>query len=115
MRRRLRPLALLITVLLAGYPAAPAFAWGELGHALIALAAAEMVKNPELKKFLTDRRQELEYLANIPDIRWRDHSDEGKAGEGAHFVNPQKTDIDIAKVPLKWQDFVKRVGQTESQ
>ncbi len=77
-------------------------AWGQRGHHLICDIATQMVKEEQLKSFLKGRGVLLGHLCNIPDIWWRDSSANGKSGDAAHYLNPQKLGLRVEEVPLDY-------------
>lgn len=81
------------------------FAWGERGHHEICVVATHLVKNTELRKFLTARSHTLGHLCNIPDINWRQIGEKAKAGAATHFIDidalpmtPENTPLDLNKI-----------------
>jgi hypothetical protein len=110
-----RKLVLTIAVVFALFTSTPAWAWGEIGHLVVALVASKLVKNPQLKKFLKTRGNLLGHVANIPDIYWRGILEAGPVGAGAHFINPHPPETDLAKIPLSWKKFVRLAKQPEQQ
>lgn len=74
-----------------------AIAWGGRGHDAICQAAAFLVKNPELKKYLARKPHVMGHLCNIPDTSWRSLAPElNKVGAPTHYI-----DADILPVPIK--------------
>ena len=64
------------------------FAWGGRGHYTICDVATNLVKNEDLKKFLTFRPHVMGHLCNIPDVYWKSLPSEiTKDGNAAHFVD----------------------------
>lgn len=95
------------------YPASAAFAWGEIGHFIIALVASKMVQNPELKAFLKNHGLKLGHVANIPDISWRQIPNNDKEGENSHFINNGQ--IPLKDIPTDWNKLVEKVKKTSSE
>lgn len=76
-------------------------AWGGRGHHVICSAAVHLVKNPELKEFLTERPHTMGHLCNVPDIYWKSlPSTLRSSGDPTHYINPEKTGLAVKDVPL---------------
>lgn len=93
----------LFCVTLAGLSPHLAHAWGERGHHTICFVATRLVKNPELKEFLSSRGDMMGYLCNIPDTHWRDLDKSlTTVGNPTHYFEPDKYKIALADVPLSY-------------
>ena len=65
-------------------------AWGGRGHHAICEAATFLVKNENLRVFLTARPQVMGHLCNIPDIYWKSQGDAQNAiGSPTHYFKPE--------------------------
>jgi hypothetical protein len=60
---------LIVTVLVAMFPSAPAFGWGAQGHRLITRRAIDLLP-PEIQPFFATHRDEIVMRVNDPDL-WR--------------------------------------------
>jgi hypothetical protein len=95
-----------------------ALAWGERGHHTICEVATKLVKNPDLKKFLSNRSELMGHLCNVPDIYWRNlPNGEGASGDETHFLDPETAGVSIVDVPTDinaYYDLLKS-GETNQQ
>lgn len=99
--------SLLIPALTTLFIATNAFAWGGRGHNSICEAAVHLVKNPELKDFLSYKPHVMGHLCNIPDIHWKNLSAEArKLGDTAHYINAEKLGLKIADIPTDYKKIV---------
>lgn len=88
-------------------------AWGGRGHATICDAATFLVKNPDLKKFMTHRPHVMAHLCNIPDIYWRSIPNEmQKEGNPSHFIDSELISVKLKDIPL---DYAKLIQEYENK
>lgn len=81
-----------------------ALSWGGRGHHVVCSAAVHLVKEPGLKEFLRSRGHTMGHLCNVPDIYWKSlTSPEARAGNPAHYINPEKLGVPLAQIPLDWK------------
>jgi hypothetical protein len=82
-------------------------AWGGRGHATICEAATYLVKNPDLKKFMTHRPHIMGHLCNIADIYWKSlPGDMQKDGNPAHFIDSDILPLKIKDIPLDYSQLI---------
>ncbi len=97
------PIAMIFSALF--FNASTALAWGGRGHHTICDAATFLVKNDELRAFLTQRPQMMGHLCNVPDIYWKSLSGVViSIGSPTHYIDPEVLGLPIDQVPL---DFAK--------
>ena len=83
------------------------FSWGGRGHATLCEAAVFLVKNPDLKEFLTTRPHIMGHLCNIPDIYWKSLGpDVRKTGDPTHYFNAEKLGLKLEEVPTDYKKIV---------
>ncbi len=84
-----------------------AWGWGGRGHDAICDTAAQLVKNKELKAFLTFRPQLMGHLCNVPDIYWKSLGDKVTEVEGpSHWINTEVLGLKVPEVPLDYQKLM---------
>lgn len=84
-----------------------AWAWGGRGHSAICETATQLVKNKDLKNFLTFRPQLMGHLCNIPDIYWKSLGDKVTEKEGpSHWINTEVLGLKVQEVPLDYQKIM---------
>lgn len=98
---------LLLPALFTLVYSAGASAWGGRGHNSICEAAVHLVKNPELREFLSFKPHVMGHLCNVPDIHWKSISAETrKLGDTAHYINAEKLGMKIADIPTDYKKIV---------
>ncbi len=90
------------------------YAWGERGHHSICFVATRLVKDPELKGFLSPRGNVMAHLCNIPDINWRSLGEKAKSGDAAHYVDPEIFGFEISTMPTKVVDLMAQIQAKNS-
>lgn len=84
------------------------FAWGGRGHDTICETATYLVKNQNLKSFLTSRPHTMGHLCNIPDIYWKSLGKEvSELGDATHFIDVEVLGLSIDKIPADYSEIVK--------
>ena len=97
--------AVLLT--LTAFTSLSASAWGGRGHNSICEAAVFLVKNPELKEFLSSRPHIMGHLCNVPDIYWKSlPMDVRKSGDPGHYLNSEKIGIKFSEIPQDYKKIV---------
>ncbi len=92
------------------------FSWGGRGHHTICEAAAFLVQEKELKKFLQSRPQTMGHLCNIPDIQWRSEPGDVRTfGDPAHFIDPEIIGYTPKTIPLDLEKLKKDFTGTPNQ
>ena len=85
-----------------------ALAWGGRGHHTICDAATYLVKNPELKEFLTQRPQVMGHLCNVPDIYWKTLGEDlTSIGNPTHFIKPSLIGLEKGQAPSDYGILIK--------
>lgn len=91
-------------------------AWGGRGHDSICQAAVYLVKNKELKDFLTMRPHTMGHLCNVPDIYWKSLGSEvSKLGNSTHFIDIELIGLSLEKIPLDYKQIVKEYTGSKNQ
>lgn len=84
-----------------------AFAWGARGHHTLCEAAVFLVKDAELKEYLSSRGAMMGHLCNTPDIYWRGLAPEQtKLGNPTHYMDMEILGLSINAIPLDFQKIV---------
>jgi hypothetical protein len=84
-------------------------AWGGRGHHTICDAATYLVKEKELREFLTTKPQVMGHLCNIPDIYWKSlGGDVNKVGSPAHYVDIEILGLKVQDVPTDYKKLIKK-------
>lgn len=90
-------------------------AWGERGHHVICEVATRLVSNSELSYFLRGRGHQSGHVCNIPDIHWKDHSQNNKTIDASHFMNPENLGFKISEVPIDFSQIAKDKAKSKDQ
>ncbi len=91
------------------------FAWGGRGHHTICDAAAYLVENADLKRFLMNRPNVMGHLCNIPDIYWYSLGEEAKAlGGSTHFVDTEMLPVAVKDIPTDYKEIVLKYSNVEN-
>jgi hypothetical protein len=94
-------------VLLISTYSLTASAWGGRGHNSICESAVFLVKNPELREFLSSRPHIMGHLCNVPDIYWKSLPMETrKSGDPGHYLNSEKIGIKFSEIPQDYKKIV---------
>jgi len=91
------------------------FGWGERGHHVICAVATRLVSNSELSSFLKGRGHQSGHVCNIPDIHWKDHSENNQHLDSSHFMDPENLSYQISEVPTDLNQIAKDKGKTLEQ
>lgn len=92
------------------------FAWAGRGHHTICEAAAHLVQQAELKKFLVPKAHTMGHLCNLPDTYWKDlGSDATKFGNATHFFDPEVIGLSIGEIPLNYESIIEKYQGTENK
>lgn len=83
-----------------------AHAWGGRGHQAICETATQLVKNKNLKEYLTFRPQMLGYICNLPDINWKKEDGVRSLESPTHWIDPEVVGLKIKDVPLDYQQII---------
>ncbi len=93
-----------------------AFSWGGRGHHSVCDAATFLVKDENLKKFMTARPQVMGHLCNVPDIYWRGlDAKQTSIGNPSHYIDLEILDMKLDKVPLDYSALTKSYQGTENK
>ena len=83
--------------------------WGGRGHDVICESATFLVKNKELRDFLSSRPQMMGHLCNIPDIYWRGLGNEvSNLGNPTHFMDVEIAGLEIKDVPTEYNKIIRK-------
>ncbi|NBX67601.1 MAG: hypothetical protein EBR01_01410 [Proteobacteria bacterium] len=91
------------------------FGWGERGHHVICAVATRLVSNSELSSFLKGRGHQSGHVCNIPDIHWKDHSENNQHLDSSHFMDPENLSYQISEVPTDLSQIAKDKGKSLEQ
>lgn len=93
-----------------------ALAWGGRGHHTICSAAVHLVKNQELKNFLTYRPHVMGHLCNVPDIYWKSLGPKiSELGNPTHYIDPDVIGVKIKDMPLELDKIVENYTGKDNQ
>ncbi len=83
-----------------------ALAWSTRGHHIICEAASFLVKEPELKKFLSARPHVMGHLCSVPDIHWKGMGQSvSQIGDPTHYIDPEIIGLKILDIPTDFQEI----------
>jgi len=90
-----------------------AWAWGGRGHDVICQTATQLVKNKDLKQFLTFRPQVMAYICNLPDVNWKGIGTTVRDLEGpTHWIDTDVVGLKPKEVPLDYQQLMAKYTGT---
>lgn len=93
-----------------------AWSWGGRGHHSLCEAAAYLVKDPNLKKFVSLRPHVMGYLCNTPDIYWKSlKGDARQYGDPSHYLDPEIIGYTVKTLPLDYKKLVADFNGTPSK
>ncbi len=88
-----------------------ASAWGLRGHQSICESATFLVKEAGLKEFLAGLGPRMGHLCNIPDIHWRNLSQEQtQSGNPTHYINPENVQRSLQTLETRYSKIQKLGG-----
>jgi len=91
------------------------FSWGERGHHVICEVATRLVTESELSSFLRGRGHQSGHVCNIPDIYWKDHSENTVHLDSSHFMDPENLGYKISEVPVDLSQIAKEKSKPKEQ
>lgn len=95
---------------------AKSLAWGGRGHSTICEAAPFLVKEKELKKFLTMRPHIMGHICNLPDTQWKNISGDIRAvGDPLHYIDPEILGFTPQTLPLDLDKLKKEFTGKQSK
>lgn len=99
-KKQLKSTTLVMTLITPLFMPQKSPAWGGRGHDSICQAAVHLVKNQNLKDYLSNKPQIMGHLCNIPDTHWRSlPRDMTKHGDPTHYINPETLGLTVKDIP----------------
>ena len=107
---------LALTLIITSFIAQQAQAWGGKGHDSICQAAVHLVKNQNLKDYLSNKPQIMGHLCNIPDTYWRSLSrDLTQHGDPTHYINPEALGLTVKDIPTDLKKLSDKYTGTDNK
>ncbi len=98
---------LVLTLIITPFIAQQSQAWGGRGHDSICQAAVHLVKNQNLKEYLSNKPQIMGHLCNIPDTYWRSLSRNlTQHGDPTHYINPEALGLTVKDIPTDLKKLI---------
>ncbi len=113
---QLKSTTLALTLIMTPFVAQQTFAWGGRGHDSICQAAVYLVKNPNLKNYLSNKPQIMGHLCNIPDTYWRSLSRNlTQHGDPTHYINPEALGLTVKDIPIDLKKLSDKYTGTDNK
>ncbi len=106
---------LAVTLIIILFVPQKGLAWGGRGHDSICQAAIHLVKNQNLKDYLSNKPQIMGHLCNVPDTYWRSlPRDLTQHGDPTHYINPEALGLTVKDIPTDLKKLIYKYTGTQT-